>query len=42
VTRRIAKAGFNVRDVGTIFITHHHDDHTGRVTWQSTSDGENS
>jgi ribonuclease BN (tRNA processing enzyme) len=28
VTRRIAQAGFNVRDVGTIFITHHHDDHT--------------
>src|SRR5215472_3524397 len=28
VSRRIAKAGFNVRDVGTIFITHHHDDHT--------------
>src|SRR5215475_11855848 len=28
VTRRIAKAGFNVRDAGTIFITHHHDDHT--------------
>ena len=27
-TRRIAKAGFNVRDVGIIFITHHHDDHT--------------
>jgi ribonuclease BN (tRNA processing enzyme) len=27
-TRRITKAGFNVRDVGTIFITHHHDDHT--------------
>jgi ribonuclease BN (tRNA processing enzyme) len=26
--RRITKAGFNVRDVGTIFITHHHDDHT--------------
>ena len=26
--RRIAKAGFNVRDVGVIFITHHHDDHT--------------
>src|SRR5215831_16040134 len=24
----IAKSGFNVRDVGTIFITHHHDDHT--------------
>ena len=29
--RRIAKAGFNVRDVGTIFITHHHDDHTAGV-----------
>jgi ribonuclease BN (tRNA processing enzyme) len=28
VARRIAKAGFNVRDVGVIFITHHHDDHT--------------
>ena len=28
MARRIAKAGFNVRDVGTIFITHHHDDHT--------------
>jgi ribonuclease BN (tRNA processing enzyme) len=28
VARRIAKAGFNVREVGTIFITHHHDDHT--------------
>jgi ribonuclease BN (tRNA processing enzyme) len=28
VTRRIAQAGFNVRDVGTIFFTHHHDDHT--------------
>ena len=28
VVRRIAKAGFNVRDVGIIFITHHHDDHT--------------
>src|SRR6516162_1889201 len=26
--RRIAKVGFNVRDVGTIFITHNHDDHT--------------
>jgi len=29
--RRVAKAGFNVRDVGTIFITHHHDDHTAGV-----------
>src|SRR5260370_7619308 len=28
VARRIAKAGFNVRDVATIFITHHHDDPT--------------
>ena len=28
VTRRIAKAGLNVRDVGLVFITHHHDDHT--------------
>jgi ribonuclease BN (tRNA processing enzyme) len=28
VTRRITHARFNVRDVGTIFITHHHDDHT--------------
>jgi ribonuclease BN (tRNA processing enzyme) len=28
VARRIAKAGLNVRDVGTIFLTHHHDDHT--------------
>src|SRR6266446_3338249 len=26
--RRLAKAGVNVRDVGTIFLTHHHDDHT--------------
>jgi ribonuclease BN (tRNA processing enzyme) len=28
VARRMAKAGFNVRDVGIVFITHHHDDHT--------------
>lgn len=28
VARRIAKSGINVRDIGTIFITHHHDDHT--------------
>jgi len=28
VARRVAKAGFNVRDIGTIFLTHHHDDHT--------------
>jgi len=38
VARRIAKAGFNVRDVGTIFITHHHDDHTaGLGTLMSTA-----
>jgi ribonuclease BN (tRNA processing enzyme) len=29
VARRLAKAGINVRDIGTIFVTHHHDDHTG-------------
>ena len=28
VARRMAKAGAEVRDVGTIFLTHHHDDHT--------------
>jgi ribonuclease BN (tRNA processing enzyme) len=29
VVRRLAKAGVNVHDIGTIFITHHHhDDHT--------------
>jgi ribonuclease BN (tRNA processing enzyme) len=28
VARRLAKAGINVRDIGTIFLTHHHDDHT--------------
>jgi ribonuclease BN (tRNA processing enzyme) len=28
VARRLVKAGINVRDIGTIFITHHHDDHT--------------
>jgi hypothetical protein len=26
VARRIAKAGINVRDIGTIFLTHLHDD----------------
>jgi ribonuclease BN (tRNA processing enzyme) len=29
VARRLAKAGINVRDIGIIFVTHHHDDHTG-------------
>ncbi len=28
VTRRIAQAGIDVREIGIIFITHHHDDHT--------------
>jgi len=27
-SRRLAKAGINIRDIGIIFITHHHDDHT--------------
>jgi ribonuclease BN (tRNA processing enzyme) len=41
VARRIAGAGVNVRDIGTIFITHHHDDHTAglgtlmSVAWDS-------
>jgi ribonuclease BN (tRNA processing enzyme) len=28
VGRRIAQAGIDVREIGIIFITHHHDDHT--------------
>jgi ribonuclease BN (tRNA processing enzyme) len=28
VARRLAKAGIGVREIGIIFITHHHDDHT--------------
>src|SRR5215470_7978273 len=28
VARRIAQAGVDVREIGIIFITHHHDDHT--------------
>jgi ribonuclease BN (tRNA processing enzyme) len=28
VARRLAQAGIEVRDIGMIFITHHHDDHT--------------
>ena len=27
VVRRIAQAGIDVREIGIIFITHHHDDH---------------
>jgi ribonuclease BN (tRNA processing enzyme) len=39
--RRIAKAGINIRDIGTIFLTHLHDDHTAglgtlmAVAWDS-------
>ncbi len=28
VARRIAQAGIDVREIGVIFLTHHHDDHT--------------
>jgi ribonuclease BN (tRNA processing enzyme) len=36
--RRIAKAGINVRDIGTIFLTHLHDDHmAGLGTLMSTA-----
>jgi len=28
VARRLSKAGIPIRDIGTIFLTHHHDDHT--------------
>ena len=28
VARRLAKAGIEIREIGVIFITHHHDDHT--------------
>jgi ribonuclease BN (tRNA processing enzyme) len=28
VARRLAKVGIDVREIGTIFITHHHEDHT--------------
>src|SRR4051812_11380202 len=33
VARRLVKAGIDVRDVGTIFVTHHHDDHTAGLGW---------
>jgi ribonuclease BN (tRNA processing enzyme) len=29
VARRLAKARIDLREIGTIFVTHHHDDHTG-------------
>ena len=42
VARRLAKAGINVRDIGTVFITHHHDDHTaGLGTLMSAAWGQN-
>jgi ribonuclease BN (tRNA processing enzyme) len=28
VARRLVEAGVELRDVGPIFLTHHHDDHT--------------
>ncbi|MBM4261741.1 MAG: MBL fold metallo-hydrolase [Deltaproteobacteria bacterium] len=28
VSRRLSRAGIDFRNIGTIFITHHHDDHT--------------
>jgi glyoxylase-like metal-dependent hydrolase (beta-lactamase superfamily II) len=30
VTRRLQRAGISIRDIDNIFITHAHDDHTGR------------
>src|SRR4029434_1764115 len=42
VARRLAKAGVNDRELGTVFITHHHDDHTAglgtllSVAWDQT------
>jgi ribonuclease BN (tRNA processing enzyme) len=42
VARRLAEAGINARDVGTIFITHGHDDHTaGLVTLMSVAWDQN-
>lgn len=32
VSRRLARAGINLRDIGIIFITHHHDDHTSGLS----------
>lgn len=30
--RRLSRAGINLHDIGTIFITHHHDDHTAGLS----------
>ena len=37
VARRLVKAGIDIRDVGTIFVTHHHDDHTAGLGWLMSS-----
>src|SRR5262245_3599119 len=31
VTRRLAKAGIDIREIGTVFLTHHHIDHAGSL-----------
>jgi ribonuclease BN (tRNA processing enzyme) len=31
VTRRLAKAGVDIREIGTVFLTHHHVDHAGSL-----------
>lgn len=33
VARRLAKAHIDIRDVSTVFLTHHHDDHTAGLGW---------
>ena len=39
VARRLARTGADVREVGIIFLTHHHDDHTaGLSTLMSLAD----
>jgi ribonuclease BN (tRNA processing enzyme) len=37
VARRLVKAGVDVRDVGPIFLTHLHDDHTAGLGWLMAS-----
>jgi ribonuclease BN (tRNA processing enzyme) len=31
ITRRLAKAGIDIREIGTVFLTHHHIDHAGSL-----------
>src|SRR5262245_41856961 len=31
ITRRLAKAGINIREIGTVFLTHLHIDHAGSL-----------